>query len=219
MTQFDWRPACRLPEWRERTDRRWTLAIGVDDSDDRAQLLALGFGEVLPTSVGPVELAARALRIGDNAEALKRFLDAGPVRLDLFHRDGRIGQQWLGLHPREFALLWRLAESAGERVTRRQLLSDVWRIRHDPETNSVEVHVSRLRAKLAVSRAEWLVATDAQGGYRLGSPGQAPDEEAPDGADRSLDSDRTIGNDAGPHANGAQHADETERPGRDRSGG
>ena len=161
---LDWRPATRLSDWRRLAERRWALAIGVDDSDDRAQLLAMGFDEVLPSSVGPVELAARALRIGAGADALRRFLDAGPVRLDLFHRDGRIGQQWLGLNPREFSLLWRLAESAGERVTRRQLLSDVWRIRHDPETNSVEVHVSRLRAKLAVSGAEWLVVTDAQGG-------------------------------------------------------
>lgn len=52
-------------------------------------------------------------------------------------------------------------------MTRRQLLKDVWRISHEPETNSVEVHVSRLRAKLAEAGCAALVATVPQGGYRL----------------------------------------------------
>ncbi|MXP36689.1 hypothetical protein GRI55_13075 [Erythrobacter citreus] len=92
---------------------------------------------------------------------------AGPVTLDLFYRDGRLDGRWLGLHPREFGLLWRLAEARGMPITRRQLLRDVWRIEHPPETNSLAVHVSRLRAKLAVSACSWLVETHPQGGYRL----------------------------------------------------
>ena len=168
---LDWRPAYRLKSWREFVDPRWVLALGVDNSDDRARLLAEGLGEVLPTNIGPVELAERALRLGANAHAIQRYRPAGPVTLDLFHRDGRIERQWLGLHPREFALLWRLAEEPGKRVTRRELLSDVWRIDHDPETNSVEVHISRLRSKLSISRASWLVVTDPKGGYRLGIDG------------------------------------------------
>ena len=168
---LDWRPAYRHNSWREMIEPRWTIAIGVDDSDERARLLADGLGEVLPTNIGPVELAQRALRLGENAESMKRYRAAGPVVLDLFHRDGQIEKQWLGLHPREFALLWRLAETPGERVTRRELLSDVWRIDHDPETNSVEVHISRLRSKLSISRASWLVVTDPKGGYRLGIDG------------------------------------------------
>ncbi len=94
----------------------------------------------------------------------------GPVTLDLFHRDGRVAGRWLGLHPREFALLWRLAETPGVRVGRRQLLRDVWRLDHIPETNSLDVHVSRLRAKLHVARCAWLVETDPLGGYRLAAP-------------------------------------------------
>lgn len=77
-------------------------------------------------------------------------------------------------HPREFGLLWRLSDHPGEVVSRRQLLEDVWRIRHDPETNSVEVHVSRLRSKLAACGCAALVATVPEGGYRL-----APDADAP----------------------------------------
>jgi two-component system OmpR family response regulator len=69
----------------------------------------------------------------------------GPLTLDLLRRDARRGPSWLSLHPREFAVLWRLADEPGTLVSRRQLLTDVWRISQEPETNSVEVHVSRLR--------------------------------------------------------------------------
>lgn len=164
---LDWRAASRPPDWREACDYQWTVVLGVDDAGDRASLLARGYGEVLPTNVAVVELAARATRIADYASSLRRHRRAGPVTLDLFHRDGRIAEQWLGLHPREFALLWRLAENPGKRVSRRELLSDVWRLDHDPQTNSVQVHVSRLRAKLAISDAGWLVVTDPAGGYSL----------------------------------------------------
>ncbi len=70
---------------------------------------------------------------------IPRFRAVGDVTLDLFHRDGRIADSWLGLHPREFGLLWRLAEQPGVRLTRRQLLAEVWRIHFEPETNSVAV--------------------------------------------------------------------------------
>jgi DNA-binding response OmpR family regulator len=52
-------------------------------------------------------------------------------------------------------------------VTRRDLWRDVWRLKHEPETNSVEVHVSRLRAKLASAGCAGLVETCPGGGYRL----------------------------------------------------
>lgn len=98
---------------------------------------------------------------------MPRHVRAGPVLLDLFHRDGRVGGHWLRLHPREFELFWRLAESPGRRLSRPQLLADVWRIDHDPQTNRVEVHVARVRAKLGVLGLSWLVATDPAGGYLL----------------------------------------------------
>ena len=79
----------------------------------------------------------------------------------------RVGARWLNLHPREFGVLWRLADSPGEPVSRSQLLKDVWRLNHEPGTNSVEVHVSRLRTKLAAAGCTKLVETVPQGGYRL----------------------------------------------------
>ncbi len=156
-------------------------------------MLKEGVGDALPTTTGLVELAARAMRLGENAQALKRFRQAGPVVLDLFHRDGRIGEQWLGLHPREFALVWRLADVPGERVSRRALLADVWRLDHDPETNSVEVHISRLRSKLSISSAEWLIETDPDGGSRLATV-EIDGEQALDSEDSIGNGDANTGN-------------------------
>ena len=72
------------------------------------------------------------------ADALiPRFREAGDVTLDLLHRDGRVDGRWLSLHPREFGVIWRLAQQPGQRVSKRQLLADVWRISFDPETNKI----------------------------------------------------------------------------------
>lgn len=148
------------PAWR-------LLMLGVEEPAERARLLSLGVAEALSADTGLRELHARAERVADMFGMLPRWRDLGSLTLDLFHRDARLGSRWLGLHPREFGLLWRLADTPGECVTRKQLLTDVWRLNHEPETNSVEVHVSRLRAKLALAGCEALVETVPEGGYRL----------------------------------------------------
>lgn len=148
------------PAWR-------LILLGVEAPAERANLLTIGCAEALPADTGSHELQARAKRVSDMFGMLPRWRNCGPLTLDLFHRDARHGSRWLGLHPREFGVMWRLADVPGERVTRRQLLADVWRISHDPETNSVEVHVSRLRSKLADAGCAGLVATAPEGGYRL----------------------------------------------------
>ena len=165
------------PAWR-------LLMIGVDDPAERARLLTMGSAEAMSAAVGLHELEARARRIDEMFGMLPRWRTIGALTLDLFHRDARCKGRWLALHPREFGLLWRLADSPGEIVTRRQLLRDVWRLGHDPETNSVEVHDSRLRAKLAAHGCEGVVLTDPRGGYRLPairSIGSGPEQP---GADR-----------------------------------
>jgi len=165
VTLFDGRhlPAngCELPAARR------LIVLGVEDSELRARLLALGCGDVPGPATGLAELAARVRRVAAAACSLPRALHVGPLLLDLLHRDARRGPTWLGLHPREFGLLWRLAEAPGTPVTRRTLLQDVWRIHHEPDTNSVEVHVSRLRGKLALAGCADLVRTASTGGYRL----------------------------------------------------
>ena len=154
------------PDVPEMPTRR-VAVLGVDSPARRGELLASGFGEVLAADIDLAELAARVARMADNAARLPREMQAGPVTLDLFHRDGRVEDRWLGLHPREFALLWHLAETTGQAVTRADLLMAVWRLRHDPGTNSLEVHVSRLRTKLNAAGVAGLIETAAEGGYKL----------------------------------------------------
>ena len=100
----------------------------------------------------------------DRAEMLPRFREAGDATLDLLHRDGRVEDRWLGLHPHEFELLWRLAERPVERLTKRQLLAEVRRICHMPETNSVAVHFARIRAKLETFGLSHKLVTHPNGG-------------------------------------------------------
>ncbi|QEA17450.1 helix-turn-helix domain-containing protein [Novosphingobium ginsenosidimutans] len=99
--------------------------------------------------------------------ALPRERTLGLLKLDLLLRDAFVAGRGAGLHPREFLLLWRLAEEPGVTVPPSELRSDVWRLAFRPETNSLAVHVSRLRAKLRVAGLDGLIETRADGGYRL----------------------------------------------------
>lgn len=101
---------------------------------------------------------------------MPRFREVGDVTLDLCHRDARVVDTWLGFNLREFALLWRLAEQPGERITQRQLLAEVWRIHFDPETNSVALHVARVQAKLEPFGLARLIGTHGDGGYFIDLP-------------------------------------------------
>lgn len=146
------------------------LLLGIGDSRDRARLLGLGFGEVLGCRVDLAELEARAGRLLRHADALPPLRRIGALTLDLLARDGFVGTRRLGLHPREFALVWRLSDKPGEAMGKADLLSDVWRLAHVPDTNSLAVHVSRLRAKLAAAGLEGTVRTMPGGAYALVAP-------------------------------------------------
>lgn len=149
-------PACR---------RRWALVLGVADPARRARLLAQGVGDAVGTDALLAEVEARAARIVGLGDVIPRYRTHGGLRLDLLDRDGFVANKPLGLHPREFALLWRLLESPGEMVDKTALLRDVWRLSHKPETNSIAVHASRLRAKLAFVGLGGLVQTAPSGAY------------------------------------------------------
>lgn len=172
---LDGRDAWRVGDWRGASHPERTIAVGVDCAEERAAMLAHGFADALSAQVSLSELSVRLTRIRNATEAMPRRRNAGPLVLDLFHRDARAGERWLSLHPREFALLWHLAGRAGERASRCELLSEVWRLRHVPQTNALEVHVSRLRAKLTLVGLGWLVETDTRGGYRLAL--EEPDDQ------------------------------------------
>lgn len=162
-----------VPALLDLPDPSCCLFLGVESGRDRADLLEAGAGDAVPAAASLAEIAIRANRIAQSRETLPRRRQVGRVTLDLLYRDARHGERWMALHPREFELLWRLAERPGECVSRARLLREVWRIDFEPGTNTVEVHVSRLRAKLLAVGVQGLVETDPVSGYRI-APERAP---------------------------------------------
>lgn len=154
--------------------RQRAVLLAVPRTQERSRLLRAGFGDVLDDTATLAEIEARAVRVMQARDAMPRRCRIGPLTLDLFDREAHCHGRRLGLHPREFALLWRLAEIPGEAVSQDSLLRDVWRLSFRPETNSLAVHVSRLRTKLRSVGLDWLVETLASGAYRL-----APDRASP----------------------------------------
>ena len=162
-----------MPQWLTLTganlaQRKWMM-IDVNESIDRARMLRLGFGDAVGLGPSLDDLETRVLRLAEYAEALPRYRSHGPVQLDLLAREAFVAGRAVGLLPREFALLWRLAETPEVSVGAAELLYDVWRLAFRPETNSLAVHVSRLRAKLRTSGVDGLVETLPGGAYRLAS--------------------------------------------------
>jgi two-component system OmpR family response regulator len=89
----------------------------------------------------------------------------GPLVIDREQRRVLVAEQPIDLTTREFNLLLHLAHHAGQVATRSELLAEVWSTHFDPESNVVEVHMSRLREKLGA--AADLIETVRGKGYRL----------------------------------------------------
>ena len=87
--------------------------------------------------------------------------------MDLLSRKVHRGGQKIDLQPREFRLLEYLMRNAGQVVPRTMLLEKVWDYHFDPQTNVIDVHISRLRAKIDKDFDEPLLHTVRGAGYRL----------------------------------------------------
>ena len=140
--------------------------------DDRVKGLRAGGDDYLPKPYAFSELLARievlARRGGSSgASAEATAYRVGDLELDrLSHRVTRAGQE-VALQPREFRLLEYLMRHAGQVVTRTMLLEHVWDYHFDPQTNVIDVHVSRLRAKLDKGQAMPMIHTIRGAGYIL----------------------------------------------------
>jgi two-component system OmpR family response regulator len=97
-------------------------------------------------------------------------LVVGDLEMDLVTRTVRRGDAAIELQPREFALLEYLMRHAGQVVTRTMLLEHVWDYHFDPQTNVIDVHVSRLRAKIDKGFAQPLLHTVRGAGYKITAP-------------------------------------------------
>jgi two-component system OmpR family response regulator len=91
----------------------------------------------------------------------------GELHIDRFARRVTRAGRAIELLPREYALLMCLAEQPGRCIGRAELLSKVWKLGFDPGTNLIEVHVSRLRAKLDRGFGAPMLLTEKGRGYLL----------------------------------------------------
>jgi Response regulators consisting of a CheY-like receiver domain and a winged-helix DNA-binding domain len=147
--------------------RRSIIVADVESTEDRAMLIDMGFGDALSPSVHLDEVASRACRLLDLGQWTPRWRHLGELELDLVARDACVRGRPLSLNAREFTLLWRLADDLNRTVTKQDLIRDVWRMAFVPRTNSVAVHVSRLRSKLASAGFGQIIETVPEGGYML----------------------------------------------------
>lgn len=141
--------------------------------DDRVKGLRAGGDDYLPKPYAFSELLARvevlARRRGAPASEPTSYR-VGELVLDrLAHRVTREGQE-IVLQPREFRLLEYLMKHAGQVVTRTMLLENVWDYHFDPQTNVIDVHVSRLRAKVDKGFDQPMIQTIRGAGYMVRDP-------------------------------------------------
>lgn len=119
--------------------------------DDRVEGLRAGGDDYVVKPYALSELAARIealLRRAKNASHPETELTVGDLHMDLLARTVRRAGQEIYLKPREFRLLEYFMRHAGQVVTRTMLLENVWDYYFDPQTNVVDVHISRLRYKI-----------------------------------------------------------------------
>ncbi len=137
--------------------------------DDRVKGLRAGGDDYLVKPFAFAELLARLeslMRRGGGSQPTTR-LAVGDLEMDLLARKVRRASQHIELLPREFRLLEFLMRRAGQVVTRTMLLENVWDYHFDPQTNVIDVHVSRLRQKIDKGFDRPLLHTVRGAGYRL----------------------------------------------------
>ena len=137
--------------------------------DDRVRGLKAGGDDYMTKPFAFAELLARveAMARRGKAEGPTTKLVVEDLEMDLLSRGVRRAGQKVDLQPREFRLLEFLMRHAGQVVTRSMLLEGVWDYHFDPQTNVIDVHVSRLRQKVDKPFGSSLIHTVRNAGYML----------------------------------------------------
>ena len=148
------------------------MLSALGDVDHRVSGLQHGADDYLAKPFSFVELTARveALHRRDNKPTDATTLQLADLKLDLIAHTAQRDSQNIDLWPLEFRLLEYLLRNAGRVVTRNMLLENVWNLNFDPQTNVVEVHMSRLRGKIDKGFSTRLIHTVRGSGYVLREP-------------------------------------------------
>ena len=145
------------------------LLTALGRIEDRVEGLEAGADDYLVKPFAFSELAARInalARRGPIHAEVTRF-ECGSLTMDLLRREVRRDNVPISLQPREFRVLEELMRNAERAVTRTMLLERVWGFHFDPQTNIVETHISRMRAKLNEGDKPDLIETLRGVGYRM----------------------------------------------------
>ena len=143
----------------------------LGEVDDRVRGLEAGGDDYLTKPFAFSELKARIealLRRSQSADAPVTELVVEDLSMDLLARTVARNDVAIDLQPREYRLLEYLMRHAGQVVTRTMLLEHVWDYHFDPQTNVIDVHISRLRSKIDKTFDKALLVTVRGAGYRLG---------------------------------------------------
>ena len=157
---------------REGEDVPILFLSALGDVDDRVKGLKAGGDDYLTKPYAFSELLARveALVRRANPAEVETSLNVGGLSVDLLTRRVLRGETEIMLQPREFKLLEYLIRHAGQIVTRTMLLENVWDYHFDPQTNVIDVHISRLRSKIDKDFEAPLLHTVRGAGYCLREP-------------------------------------------------
>jgi two-component system OmpR family response regulator len=141
----------------------------LGEIEDRVTGLRAGGDDYLVKPYAFAELIARVEALARRREtgAVATTLRVGDLEMDLIGRVVRRDGKEIDLQPREFQLLEFLMRHAGQSVTRTMLLEKVWEYHFDPQTNVIDVHISRLRSKIDKGFDRAMLQTVRGAGYRL----------------------------------------------------
>ena len=148
------------------------MLTALGEVADRVEGLRAGADDYLPKPFSFAELLARIESITRRRQpdTSVRILRVADLELDRVNRTAARAGTGIRLQPREFRLLEYLMRYAGRVLNRTELLEQVWGYRFDPETNIVDMHISRLRRKIDKDFEPPLLVTVRGAGYVLRDP-------------------------------------------------
>jgi len=141
----------------------------LGEINDRVTGLRAGADDYLVKPYAFAELIARVDALSRRREtgAVATTLKVGELEMNLINRTVHRQGKEIDLQPREFQLLEFMMRHAGQSVTRTMLLEKVWEYHFDPQTNVIDVHISRLRSKIDKGFDRAMLQTVRGAGYRL----------------------------------------------------
>ncbi|MFT4074239.1 MAG: response regulator transcription factor [Asticcacaulis sp.] len=141
----------------------------LGELEDRVSGLRAGADDYLVKPYALTELVARVEALGrrKDKDTVETILRVGDLEMNLISRVVKRQTKVIDLQPREFQLLEFLMRHVGQSVTRTMLLEKVWAYHFDPQTNVIDVHISRLRSKLDKDFDRPMLHTVRGEGYQL----------------------------------------------------